>query len=69
MLHWFISQWDVIAAAVWAALFNSLPTVCIVTGCVWLLLERVKGWSAAMRYAGWCGLLVLAIGLDRKSVV
>lgn len=63
MLHSFISQWDVIAAAVWAALFNSLPTVCIVTGCVWLLLERVKGWSAAMRYAGWCGLLVLAIGL------
>ena len=63
MLHSFISQWDVIAAAVWAALFNSLPTVCIVTGCVWLLLDRVKGWPAAMRYAGWCGLLVLAIGL------
>jgi beta-lactamase regulating signal transducer with metallopeptidase domain len=63
MFHSFISQWNIVAAVVWAALFNSLPAVCIVTGCVWLLLDRVKGWSAAMRYAGWCGLLVLAIGL------
>lgn len=63
MIHSFVSEWNILAAAVWAALFNSLAAVCILTGCAWLLMERMKGWSAASRYAGWCGVLVLAIAL------
>ncbi len=69
MFYSFVSDWNIVAAAVWAAFFNSLPAVCILTGCAWLLLERVKGWPAATRYAGWCGLLAMAIALPVAQFV
>ena len=68
MLHAVVSEWNTIAADVWAALFNSLAAVCIVTGCVWLLLDRMKTWSAATRYAGWCGILAIAIALPAAQL-
>ncbi len=61
MLDTLLSQWNYAAAIMWAALVNALPLTCIVTGVIWLLLDKSKTSSATTTCSVWSAVLAFTV--------